>query len=88
MNGELAIYLDYVILRQLIRAINCSDIIEEYECKPNEVKLITPLYNINSGEFLGLKKSLAFIMVRGDQDEAFFSYGFDKAKSRKLYSTS
>ena len=27
-------------------------------------------------------------MDRGDQDEAFFSHGFDKAKSKKLYSTS
>ena len=88
MKIELAIYLDYVILRQLIPVKSCPGITEEYECKPNEIKLITPLYNIGSGEFLGLKKSLAFIMVRGDQDEAFFSYGFDKAKSRKLYSTS
>ena len=75
MKGELAIYLGYVILGQLIPELNCPGNIEEYERKPNEVKLITPLYDIDSGEFLGLKKSLAFIMVRGDKDEAFFSYG-------------
>ena len=41
---------------QLILAVNCLDNIEEYDCKPNEVKLNTPLYNIDSGAFLGLKK--------------------------------
>ena len=45
--------------------------IEEYECLPNEGKLIVPLYKIDSGDFLGLEKRLAFIMVRGDQ--AFLS---------------
>ena len=73
---------------QLTLAVNCLDNIEEYDCKPNEVKLNTPLSNIDSGGFLGLKKILAFIMVSGGQDEAFFSDGFAKAKSKKLYSTS
>lgn len=73
---------------QLILAMNCPGNIEQYDCKPNEVKLNTPLYNIDSGGFLGLKKILAFIMVSGDQDETFFSDGFAKANSKKLYSTS
>ena len=34
--------------------------------------MVVPLYNINSGDVLGLEKSLAFTMVRDDQDEAFF----------------
>ena len=46
------------------------------------------LYNADSGEFLDLEKRLAFIIVRVDQDEAFFSYGYDKSKSTKLYFTS
>ena len=61
---------------------------DEYGCKPNKVKLITAPDNVDSGKFLGPQKRLAFVMVRGDQDEAYFSYGFDKAKSTKLYSTS
>lgn len=88
MKGELAIYLDYVILGQLIQAMNTPENIEEYECKPNEVKLNTTLYNVDSGKFLGLDKRLAFIMVRVDQVEVFFSYGFDKVKSKKFYSIS
>ena len=61
---------------------------DEYGCKPNEVKLIAALYNVDRGKFLGPQKRLAFVMVRGDLDEAYFSYGFNKAKSKKLYSTS
>ena len=88
MKDKLAIYLDYVILEQLIPAMNTPDNIVEYESKPNEVKLTTARYNVDSGKILGLEKDLVFIMVRGDQDEAFFSDGFDKTKMKKLYSTS
>ena len=68
--------------------MNNPENIEEYECLPNEFKMKVPLYNNDKGDFLGLKKRLAFIMVRGDQDKAFFSYGYDKAKSKKHYSLS
>ena len=30
------------------------------------------LYNADRGEFLGLEKRLPYIMVRDDQDKAFF----------------
>ena len=88
VKGKLAIYLDYVILEQLIPAMNTPENIVEYESKPKEIKLTTALYNVESGKILGLEKHLVFIMVRGDQDEAFFSYCFDKTKLKKLYSTS
>ena len=88
VKGDLAVYLDYVILGQLIPAMNSLENIDEYERLPNEVKMVIPLYNADSGEFLGIEKGLAFIMVRGDRVEAFFSYGYDKSKSKKLYSTS
>ena len=35
-----------------------------------------------------MKEKLAFIVLRGDDDEVFFSYGFDSAKEKILYSTS
>ena len=47
--GDYAIYLDYVILGQLILANNC------------------PLYNTKNGYFRGVKKWLAYIMIRGIQ---------------------
>ena len=73
---------------QLIPARNNPENIEEYACLPNETKLVVPLYDVNSSKFLGLEKRLVFVMVRGDQDETFFSYGYDKAKSNTLYSAS
>ena len=73
---------------QLIPARNNPENIEEYACLPNKTKLVVPLYDVNSSKFLGLEKRLVFVMVRGDQDETFFSYGYDKAKSNTLYSAS
>ena len=72
MKGELATYLDYVILGQLIPAMNTPGNIGEYECKPKEVKLVTTLYNVDSGKFLGLDKRLAFIMVELTKLKYFF----------------
>ena len=60
--------------------MNNTENIEEYKCLPNKVKLVAPLYNVVNGDFLGFKKRLAFIMIRGDNNEAFFSDGYDKAK--------
>ena len=60
--------------------MNNTEDIEEYKFLPNKVKLVAPLYNVDNGDFLGFKKRLAFIMIRGDNNEAFFSYGYDKAK--------
>ena len=88
VKGDLAIFLDYVILGQLIPARNKPKDTEECECLPNEVNIVVPLYDVESSKFLGLENRLAFIMVRGDQDETFFSYGYDKAKSNTLNSAS
>ena len=65
--GDYAIYLDYVILEQLILANNC------------------PLYNTKNGYFRGVKKWLAYIMIRGDSDETFSLYGYDKERSKIMY---
>ena len=54
--------------------------IEEYECLPNEVKLVVPLYDVESDKFMGLEKRLVFIMARGDQDETFFYMAMIKLK--------
>ena len=86
VKDDFAIYLDYVVLGQLIPTKNSPQNLEDYECLPDEVKLVALLYDMNSGKFLGLDKRLAFIMVRGDYDETFFSYGYNKSKSNLLYS--
>ena len=84
---EHAIYLDYVILGELICSKTMSEDFENYECKENEVKLCVPLYNIETREFRDLQKWFAYIMVRGDEDEMFLSYDFDKDKFNVLYSS-
>ena len=86
MKGDFSIYLEYVILGQLIPAKNNTENINDYECKENEVKVYVPLYDINTGKIWGLDTDLAFIMVRRDANEAFFSYGYDESKSNLLHS--
>ena len=34
-------------------------------------------------EFLGLYETVGFIVVRGDPEEVFFNYGYDKEKSNR-----
>ena len=85
-NGELAMYVHNFIIGQLIIAANQPADINEYACKENEVKLLSCVYDIESGAFKGLRLMLAYIVLRGDSDEVFFSYGYSKAKFSVLYS--
>ena len=50
-SGENAIYLDHVVLGQIIQVRNCPPDIENYGCGRNEVKFIMPDYNITNGHF-------------------------------------
>ena len=89
-GGKHVIYLDYVILGQLIWSKSMPEDFESYEYKENEVKLCVPLCNVETvetGEFRGLQKCLAYIMVKGDEDVLFLSYCFDKVISSVLYSS-
>ena len=67
-------------------AKNNPEIFDEYECKQNEVKLLSPLYDINNSTYLGLDTLLAFIMVSSDPDLTSFLYGYNESKSNLLYS--
>ena len=86
-GGDYTIYIDYVILAQLICAKKLPEDFDNYECGADEVNLCVPLYNVETGEFRGLQNWLAYIMLRGDDDEVFLSYGYDEDKSNMLYST-
>ena len=77
-----------IILGQLIVASNHPSDINAYECKENEVKLWCCFYHLTTGECQGVREQLAYIVLRGDKEEVFFSYGFDSAKSKVLYSYS
>ena len=87
-DGE-AIYLEYVILGQIMPLANPDPSIDldNYEFKDNECLLYVSLYNTETGLFKGLGKKLGYISLRGDKLEAFYSYGYDKERSKLLYCT-
>ena len=87
-NGEIAMYNQNFILGQIIFAANQPKEILKYECQPNEVKLLSCIYDLETGDFKGLRQQLAYIVLRGDENEIFSSYGYDKNKSKILYSFS
>ena len=87
-SGEIAMYLNNFVIGQLIIAANQPKDIDTYVCLKNEVKLLSCVYEIESGQFKGIREQVAFIVLRGDPDETFLSYGFDKVKSKLLYSFS
>ena len=84
-KGDIAMYNQNFILGQLIVAANQTKDITTYNCNENEVKLNCCIYDITTGDFKGVREQLAYIVLRGDKDEIFFSYGFDKSKSQILY---
>ena len=85
-SGELAMYVHNFIIGQLIVAANQPENINEYSFKENELMLLCCVYNTETGAFKGLRPMLAYIVLRGDPDEVFFSYGYHKSKSTVLYS--
>ena len=81
-------YNQNFILGQLVPAANQPKDIATYEYNENEVKLLCCIYDLDTGEFKGIREQLAYIVLRGDKNEIFFSYGYDKNKSQILYSYS
>ena len=60
--------------------------INQHTLAKNEVNLVVCLYDTDTGEFLGLQKWLAYIILRGDEEECLFSYGYSEKISKTLYS--
>ena len=85
-RGELAIYNHVFILGQLTVTANQPKDIEMYDCKKNEAKRISCLYDQLTAEVLGLSKQMAYIVLRGDDIECFFSYCFSEKKSSLVFS--
>ena len=72
----------------MIPVANQPDDITNYSCQPYEVKLLTCIYDLSTGEFRGMKENLTYIVLRGDSEEVFLSYGFNLHKSKVLYAAS
>ena len=88
-GGEKALYLDYVVLGQIMPAANADPSIDinTYVCKENEVIIYCPVYNKSTALYGGLTKKLGYITLRGDLQERFFSYGYQKEKSSMFFSS-
>ena len=46
-----------------------------------------PDYDTAHGHFKGVKKWLGYVMVRGNKDKLFLSYGYNEEKSMALFSS-
>ena len=75
------------MLGQIIEAMDQSSDIKNYKLKDREVKYLHPKYNNETGKYLGIYETIGFLVVRGDPFEDFLNYGYDKEKSKVLYST-
>ena len=51
------------------------------------VKIYRAEYDVATGQLLGLYETVGHIVVRGDDDETFFNYGYDNEKSKLLTHT-
>lgn len=59
--------------------------ISSYTPKENEVKIIRPHYDPESGEFKGFNETIGYLVVRRSPEEVFFNYGYDREESKVLY---
>ena len=86
-GGEKALYLDFIVLSQLMSATNVNPEIDldSYILKGyyilHEVFIYCPVYNKSAGMYGGLTRKLGYITLRGDDRERFYFYGFNKEKS-------
>ena len=71
IKGEQAIYLEFVILGQILPFANPDPKInlDNHDFKDNEVLLFVPSYNTETGLYQGLKKKLGYITLTGDVNE-------------------
>ena len=85
-RGEKALYLDFIVLSQLMSATNVNPEIDldSYILKGyyilHEVIIYCPVYNKSAGMYGGLTRKLGYITLRGDDREKFYSYCFNKEK--------
>ena len=80
-------YNEIYIVAQIMSLPHQPKDIDSYDCKEDEVKILTTIYDIETGKFLGLEYCVALITVKNNPDEQFFDYGYAKSNSKVLYST-
>ena len=87
-DGEVMIYCDYVIIGQLIALKNPPEGLDEAvkNDKTNTLtKLFVSIYDNTTGQFLSVKETLGYIMVRNDPEKSFLMYGYSAEHSAILF---
>ena len=86
-DSEKIYYTDICNIEQILPISDQPKNIDDYELRYNEVKILIPIYDKVSSEFLGIKYNVAEITIRNDPHEMFLDYGYKKDSSNKLYCT-
>ena len=86
-NIDKLFYADYFILAQVLRLADIPSDLSTCELKPDEVKMFVTKYNKSTGHFLGIIETVGQIIVRGNEGEIIFDYGYCQKNNRLLYST-
>ena len=81
--GKPIVYCDYVVLGQFVSLKNSPVDLDESDRR--YVKVYRPSYDHQSGKFLGVKENIVYIMVRNEEQETFFAYGYDAEHASILY---
>ena len=76
-NKEIS-YCDYFIIGQIVESSNPPQDVSSYTLKENEVKMVRPRYDPETGEIKGLYKTIGYLVVRGSPAELFLNYGHNK----------
>ena len=85
-DGEPVVYCDYAIVGKLITLKSLPDDLDSAVRNDRSlVKMYAPDYDHKSGKFLGVKESLAYIMLRNEEQETFFTHGFSAEHASILY---
>ena len=79
-------YTHIHVLGQLVVAANQHENLDKYLPAKNDQRLAVCLYDTSTGKFEGIAMRLAFIILRGDDEETIFSHGCLEKKSLILYS--
>ena len=85
-DKDTMIYCDYTILAQIILFKSSPENIDEAVKEDKKlVKIYMSMYDTVTGQFLGVKEGIRYIMVRNEEEETFLSYGYSSEHSTVLY---
>ena len=79
-------YCNFSLLGQIVEVLNLLQDVSSHTLREDELKMVKPRYNAETGKFLGLYEKIGYMVIGGSPKEVFLNYGFDKEKSKVLYS--